>query len=100
MKREPEQKKPKTPLWTAVRLGALVLIGVFMVHYAITTLDQIAQVRRETEYYQARIRNEMYVQEEIEREAYFSKSPEFVERIARQHLNLVHPDELIFRFED
>ena len=100
MKQTKEQTKKRVPVWSIVRIGAIIAIGVFMGHYVTTSMEQTSRVQGETADYHARIRNELYLQEEIEREAAFSQSPEFIERVAREHLNLLHPDEIIFRFED
>jgi len=79
-------------------LIAVIIAGTGVLVF--NTLDRIADVEAETAVIEAQIRIQENIRADIEDEAAFVQSREFIERIARNWFGLVHRDEIIFIMVD
>jgi len=79
-----------------VQLGLLVVIAVMTLSAATYILDNIARVEAQREAVAIEIAQAEARRQEIEDSATYTESIEFIEYIARNLLNLVRRDEIIF----
>ena len=86
--------------WHILRIAAIALIIAGTAVLAFNALDGIADVEAETAAIQAQIQIQENIRLDIEDEAAFVQSREFIERIARNWFGLVHRDEIIFIMAD
>jgi len=83
-------------IWIIVRLFAVVAVLVGTGLFAVSIYDRIAAIEVETADIQVQIDIQRDIRLEIEDQAAFVQSRDFIERMARTWHGLVHRDEIIF----
>lgn len=76
-----------------VILGAIIGVGIYM---ATGIMGRINEINAQTALIESQIYQQQRRQYELVDEANYVQSLEFIENMARQHLRLVHRDEIIF----
>jgi len=91
MKRK--RKKPK--MWLYVPFW-IFIIGMFM-GLVVMQLNQYRDYRQELERLAAELRHEQQIAEDLRYQQAFVGSDAYVERLAREWLNFVRQDEILFQ---
>ena len=91
----------RTSLWLTVPVFVLVLLIIFFSGLIIRTYNELKNSQLRESRLELRLHE---AENEFKRkEAYFKRlleDDEFLERVARQRLGYVRPNELLFRFDD
>ena len=81
---------------TLIKLALLGVVVVMTLSAAVHIMDNIADLQAEHEIVQTQIKEANARRQEIEDSAAYTESIEFIEYVARNMLNLVRRDEIIF----
>ena len=99
-KRSIEQKKKKKKREVVIIGGIAIIVVVVLLIYTLNLSSQAAEQEEQIAYLQSQVDDENARTEELEAEGIYMKSKEFIEKIARERLGMVSPDETVIKPDD
>jgi len=96
-----KSKKKNKSLTTTKFVGIILTVfSVFVVANLVVQLNTYAQLKSEKEKIESRIEEENKKKEDYNNQMEYYSTNEYIEKIAREQLGLVMPDEIVFKINN